>query len=319
MASTLVPRVAVLMSTYQGERHVAEQLRSILQQLPPGGRILVRDDGSSDGTVSCIESLAEPAINLIEGANLGFGASFLTLLQMTPRDIDLVLFADQDDIWLPGKIERAWQHLAPLAGRPALYGSAKRLVDAQLHPLGTSPPWPRMPSLRNALVENIVTGCTAAINRPAVALLQRAGVPAHVYFHDWWMYLVLSAFGQIVIDPSPTLLYRQHESNQIGQGAGTLERYAGMARFLRRRDWVGILLAQAEALGTHYGADLDAEARALVSQVFERQRGRLRPRWALILSAARWRQFTAHEPALRLLLLFHRWRLWPPPQRRLQP
>jgi glycosyltransferase involved in cell wall biosynthesis len=314
----LPPRVVVLMSTFHGERHVAEQLRSILQQLPATGRVLVRDDGSNDATVACIEAFAEPRIEIVRGANIGFGASFLTLLTLAPDDADLILFADQDDVWLPGKIERAWQHLAPLAGSAALYGGAKRLVDANMRLLGTSPPWPRPPSFRNALVENIVTGCTAAINRPALALLKLAG-PAHgVHFHDWWLYLVISAFGRVVFDDTPTVLYRQHGGNQIGQGAGTAQRYAGMLRFLLRRDWVGILTAQVAALMRHYGGLLGAEHRALVLRHFQLEGQHALPRWRLILGPARWRQHLAHEFALRALLLLHRWYLWPLPGRRLQ-
>jgi glycosyltransferase involved in cell wall biosynthesis len=193
------------MSTYCGERFVVEQLQSILGQLPPDGSILVRDDGSPDGTADVIANFADHRIVLTRGENLGFGASFLTLLARVPRDADMVMFADQDDLWLPGKIDRAWQHLQPLADRPALYGSAQMLTDAELRPLHATPPWPRGPSLLNALTENIITGCTAALNRPAVELLQRGGVPEGVRFHDWWMYLVVSAFGTVVFDDQPTL------------------------------------------------------------------------------------------------------------------
>jgi glycosyltransferase involved in cell wall biosynthesis len=137
------PRVVVLMSTYNGERFVAEQLRSILEQLPGSGRVFVRDDGSSDSTVTTIQAIADPRISMTAGSNLGFGRSFLTLLAESPADADLVMFADQDDVWLPGKISRAWQHLQPLGERPALYGSGQMLADAQLRPLHATPPWPQ--------------------------------------------------------------------------------------------------------------------------------------------------------------------------------
>lgn len=309
--------VVVLMSTYQGERYVAEQLHSILAQLPAEGRILIRDDGSRDRTVDVIGTFADPRITLVRGDNIGFGASFLTLLAGAPDDADMVMFSDQDDVWLPEKIQRAWAHLQQLGATPGLYGSAKMLVDQSLRPLLPSPSWPRGPSFTNALMENIVTGCTAAINRPALALMKHAGVAPGVRFHDWWLYLVISAFGQVVYDDEPTLLYRQHAGNQIGQGAGRLDRFLQIVGFLERHDWVGILLAQARALQRHYGSELSREASATVLRHFRLTGVRAAPRWRLVFGATRWRQFGRDELFLRLLLLLHKLRLWPLPHRRL--
>jgi glycosyltransferase involved in cell wall biosynthesis len=307
--------VVVLMSTYQGERYVGEQLRSILDQLPPGGCIRVRDDGSRDGTVHAIEALGDERILCQCGPNLGFARSFLTLLAQAPADADLVMFSDQDDVWLPGRIERAWRHLAALGPVPGLYGSGQMLVDASLRPLHRTPVWPQGPSLRGALTENMVTGCTAALNRQAVQLLQRAGVVQGVHFHDWWLYLVVSAFGRVVVDAEPTVLYRQHRHNHIGYRAGWLGRNVGNLRFLWRHDFVGILLAQVGALQRHYGAQLDPAGRQLLAQHFCSSHGRVVARWRLILSGRRWRQHKASEIGLRLQLALHRLRLWPLPGR----
>lgn len=317
-AALATPRVVVLMSTYQGERFVAEQLQSILSQLPEDGQVLVRDDGSHDHTADIVEATRDPRVRLIRGQNLGFGGSFLTLMALAPPDADLVLCADQDDVWLPGKILRAWQHLQPLGDEPALYGSAQMLVDAQLNPLHATPPWPRPPSLAGALTENMITGCTAALNRAGVQLLQRAGVPPGVRFHDWWFYVVVSAFGRVVIDDQPTMLYRQHGGNQIGHGAGFLGRQRQIVRFLLRNDWVGILLAQVTELMRCYGTDLPPPARQLVLNHFKAASGgRMVPRWRLVFSLRRWRHTAFGELALRVLLALHRLRLWPLPARRL--
>lgn len=316
-AHATVPRVVVLMSTYQGEKFVAEQLRSILDQLPELGQILVRDDGSSDGTASIIEGLGDTRVQLLRGANLGFGGSFLTLLSMASPETDLVMFADQDDVWLPGKIDRAWLHLLPLGDVPGLYGSAQMLVDAELKPLHATRHWPGQPSLAGALTENMITGCTAALNRSALHLLQRAGVPPKVHFHDWWLYLVVSAFGRVVIDDEPTLLYRQHGGNHIGHGAGWLGRQRQIVRFLLRNDWVGILLAQVAELLRCYGPELREPARRLVLDHFKEKSGHMVPRWRLVFSPHRWRQTAFSEAAFRSLLILHILKLWPPARRRL--
>jgi glycosyltransferase involved in cell wall biosynthesis len=312
-----VARVVVLMSSYNGERYIADQLRSILCQLPERGMVLLRDDGSKDGTLEAVASLADERIQVQRGDNLGFGASFLTLLAQVPDDAGLVMFSDQDDVWLPGKIERAGAALARCGERPALYGSAQMLVDEALRPLGPTAPWPTGASFHGALTENIITGCTAALNAPAVRLLKQAGAPSGVRFHDWWCYLVISAFGEVVLDDQPTLLYRQHGRNQIGHGAGWWGRQRQIARFLWRNDWVGILLSQVSALMQHYGQSLSPQARALVVHHFGMRDGRVYPRWSLVFSMRRWRQGAVWDLALRVLLASHRLYLWPLPGRRL--
>jgi len=315
--TAVLPRVIVLMSTYQGERFVGEQLRSILSQLPPHGKVMVRDDGSGDGTVDQVIAVGDPRVTLIRGSNLGFGRSFLTLLAQVPQDSDMVMFSDQDDVWLPDKIERAWRHLREFDGRPALYGSAQMLVDAALRPLHATPPWPRGPSLANALTENIITGCTAALNRPAIELLQRGGVPDGVRFHDWWLYLVVSAFGTVVYDDQPALLYRQHGGNVIGHGAGWFGRQRGVLRYLLRNDWVGILQLQVGAFLKHYGDSLQPGTRDWICRHFHATGSEAAFRWRLVFTARRWRQAWVGDIALRILLVAHRLRLWPLPRRRL--
>ena len=310
-------RVVVLMSTYNGAPYVEVQLRSILEQLPTDGLVLVRDDGSRDGTPEVVRALADPRVVVQQGDNLGFGASFLTLLSDVPEDAGLVLFSDQDDLWLPGKLDRAGAALAPFRDEPALYGSTQMLADAALRPLHATHSWPAGPSFRAALTENIITGCTAALNAAAVRLLQRAGAAPGVRFHDWWCYLVVSAFGQVVFDEQPTLLYRQHGHNQIGHGTGWWGRQWQMLRFIARNDWVGILLAQVGALQVQYGARLPPAQRALLECYFRPSVAGLLPSWRLVFSLRRWRDRWVGELALRLLLGAYRLRLWPLPGRRI--
>jgi glycosyltransferase involved in cell wall biosynthesis len=311
-------RVVVLLSAYNGSEFIVEQIRSILEQLPPSGRVIVRDDGSIDGTTDVVNTLKDDRVLVERGNNLGFGASFLTLLSLVPDDARVVMFSDQDDVWLPGKIGRAGAALARCGDAPALYGSAQMLVDEALRPLGPTAPWPAGPSFRGALTENIITGCTAALNAPAVRLLRQAGAAPGVHFHDWWCYLVISAFGQVVFDDQPTLLYRQHGRNQIGHGAGWWGRQRQIVRFLLRNDWVGILMAQVQALDAHYGAQLPAEARGLLDRYFARSVDGLAPGWRLVFSTQRWRQHWHGEIALRLLLAAWRVKAWPLAGRRLQ-
>ncbi len=293
-------QVVVLLSSYQGERFIAQQLESILTQLPRGGRILLRDDGSSDNTVDRIEAFGDSRISVTRGANVGFVRSFLALLEAVPADADIIMLCDQDDVWLPNKIERAVDHLKGLTGQPALYCSRLQLVDKCLNPIGLSPSWPRPPSFKNALTENIVTGCTCAINRAALPLAQRYGNPELIYFHDWWLYLVLTAFGKVVVDTQPTILYRQHAGNTIGMGAG-MRRYLAIFRFLSRRSWVHIMYNQIENFRMLYAEKLSPENRRLFDRYFDPHRSITVAR--LLLAPMRFRQSLVSDILLRLLLL----------------
>ena len=102
------PRVSVLMSTYNGEKYLHEQINSILGQQGVEIHLLIRDDGSSDGTVEICKEYAKKynQITFYQGENLGVGKSFLDLLKHAP-DADYYSFADQDDVWLEDKIIRA--------------------------------------------------------------------------------------------------------------------------------------------------------------------------------------------------------------------
>jgi glycosyltransferase involved in cell wall biosynthesis len=261
-------RVVILMSTYQGEQFVAEQIESILKQLPPDGRLLVRDDGSRDGTASIVRSFVDPRITLTCGPNIGFAQSFFTLMAATPDDAEMIMLSDQDDVWLPQKIGRAWEYLKDTDGVPTLYCSRQQLVDGNLDPIALSKRCLRPPSFQNALTENIVTGCTAAFNRDALLLALQIKVQERVYFHDWWLYLVITAFGKVIVDGEATILYRQHAGNAIGRGAGLMQ-YVEILRFMRKRSWVHIMYRQIEEFSAVYTSQLSYSQKKLLGDYFD--------------------------------------------------
>lgn len=299
------------MSTYNGEQYIKEQIESILTQLPPDGRLLIRDDGSRDATVSLIKQANNPAITLVQGENIGFAKSFITLLHMAPPDSEMLMFADQDDVWLQNKIERAWQVIKTSDNKPILYCSAQTLVDEKLKPLETTAPWARPPSFKGAISENIVTGCTAAMSPTAAEILRRTKISNNIRFHDWWSYLVISAFGDVYVDNTPTILYRQHSNNQIGRGAGWIGRQIKIMRFLQKNDWVQILLDQITELKQVYGDELNWDKRKLIEKNFHFSDGKANIRWHLVFSGTRWRQTVLSEVLFRVLLLAKKISIYP--------
>ncbi|BFH71107.1 hypothetical protein J27TS7_48950 [Paenibacillus dendritiformis] len=216
-------KVQILVSTYNGEKYLAEQLDSLLQQTHSHFFITIRDDGSSDSTTAIISEYVSHYPHKIEAfyeKNVGVVASFFELLTYhVHQDTNYVCFCDQDDVWMPDKLERGIQTLSLCSdGLPMMYLTPTLMVDHTLKPLNCWPPFPKKgPSFFNALVENIAVGATIMLNRPAIDLMQRnMPSPQNIVMHDWWAYLVVSAFGKVIYDEKPSIYYRQHQGNVVG-------------------------------------------------------------------------------------------------------
>jgi glycosyltransferase involved in cell wall biosynthesis len=227
--------VTILLSTYQGERFLNEQLSSIASQTRDNWTLLWRDDGSSDSSVEYVKAFSAKRPGRVvhvdtQTGNLGAAGSFMYLLAKAPEE-GLFAFCDQDDVWLPEKLSRAVDALRDIPDEmPAIYCTRQLLVDKNLKALGCSQKPKRLPSFHNALVQNIVTGCTIVMNARARSVVLSAKMPKNS-MHDWWSYLaVTAAGGQIIFDDEPSLLYRQHDSNTIGNPGGIMSRAVGAIR-----------------------------------------------------------------------------------------
>jgi len=224
-------RVAVLLSTHNGAPFLEAQLRSLLAQTHRDWVLYWRDDGSSDDTQRLAAEFAAELgagrfVTVPGERRVGTAASFLTLLRVAHADGHAIMaFADQDDVWLPEKLARGVAGLAASRREtPALYCARQLLVDADLRRLAVSFPFRRRPGFPAALTQNIATGCTIMLNRPAAALLCASRAPAGC-MHDWWCYLLVAgAGGHILADREPVVLYRQHDRNLIGAAAGRTRR-----------------------------------------------------------------------------------------------
>jgi hypothetical protein len=222
--------LAIVLATYNGERFLPELLGSLRGQTVRDWRLLVRDDGSTDGTVDLVRRTAEldPRIELFadDFGRRGPSGSFGALLEeAVRRGAAHVALADQDDAWLPDKLERqlaALRAAERTAGtdRPILVHTDLAVVDEQLRPRHPSMirlqrlEAGRERPLRALLFHNCVTGCTALANR---ALLERAlPIPERAMMHDWWLGQCAAAFGNLVFLDTATLLYRQHGNNAVG-------------------------------------------------------------------------------------------------------
>lgn len=195
-------------------------------------------------------------MNILESqSRVGPVKSFFELLNRAGGDFDLYCFADQDDVWAGSKIERAAQELSRVKNRPAMYCSRLEYVDEQCKHIRYSRP-PRIISFENALVENIATGCTVAINSKSRNLLLRTPTEA-IYMHDWWFYIFHAAIGDVLYDNFPAIQYRQHSANAVGAETGIVSMCRKRFRRLFQRDSGGIFRVSRQARSFKaYFADL---------------------------------------------------------------
>lgn len=219
--------IDILMATYNGEKFLRPQLDSILQQSNQDWRLMIRDDCSTDETVEVIKEyqlLRPEQIRLIQAEQPSGSAqnNFFQLLQYSSAEY--TMFADQDDVWLPQKIQLTLDKMQQMvqqygAETPLLVHTDLAVVDSFLRIL--NPSLFQMQNmdaarnkLNNILVQNIVTGCTMMVNRPLLDLVTE--IPKHAVMHDMWLALVAAAFGEIGFVDRATMLYRQHGDNANG-------------------------------------------------------------------------------------------------------
>lgn len=219
--------IQVLMSTYNGEKYVKTQLDSILSQEKVKVRLLIRDDGSRDSTVSILRCYEKKHSNIrvYEGKNLGASKSFFDLIKNADDRISYFAFSDQDDVWKKEKLYQAVSQLSAFEQEAALYCGSYIVTDNNLQTLKNNIRINN--SLQNkfasAMIENGCSGATAVFNRNLLQIVQRK-IPQKAYMHDWWLYLMATAFGVVIYDEKAYLLYRQHENNVLGVANTVLQK-----------------------------------------------------------------------------------------------
>jgi glycosyltransferase involved in cell wall biosynthesis len=221
------PQVDILLATYNGEKFLEELLESIFTQSYLHFRILVRDDGSSDGTSMILDRYVDrypkKIVRIISPQQLGTKNNFSELMHHT--ESPYVFFCDQDDVWFPDKIANSLLKMSRLENEfgpdtPLLVHTDLKVVDENLQMINPSfwnfaglKPY-RSHSLNRILLQNVVTGCTALINKPLLQLARP--IPPGAVMHDWWIAIVAAAFGKIATIDRATMYYRQHPSNMLG-------------------------------------------------------------------------------------------------------
>ncbi len=239
---TIMRTVDILLSTHNGSSFLQDQLNSIFKQSNTTWHLIARDDGSKDKTLAILNDVCENFPDLVEITQtmtgcLGPAGSFSLLLSCAQAPY--MMLCDQDDVWLPDKIEKTLSAMRAAEERfgvntPLLVHTDLCVVDCNLEQLSQSflkyqnlnPKLAK--SLNRLLPQNFVTGCTVMINQSLAKLA--TPIPKDAIMHDWWLALVAVAFGQIVYLNEPTVLYRQHGTNSIGAKLWGLKRIVALAQ-----------------------------------------------------------------------------------------
>lgn len=209
------------MSTYNGQEFLAEQIRSIQAQTFTDWTLLIRDDGSKDRTREIIVDFVQQDsrihfINPDSTENLGVIKSFHALVQY--QRADAYFFSDQDDVWLPDKLQVTLQTAQSYpADQPLMIYTDLKVVNQDLRVMTESMVRSQSHHANTELVqeltENTVTGGTSMINH---ALAELWTMTDDILMHDWYLALLATAFGKLVYIDQPTELYRQHAENVLG-------------------------------------------------------------------------------------------------------
>lgn len=220
--------IDILLSTYNGEKYLYAQIVSIQKQTMQNWRLLVRDDGSTDNTIDILESFALTDKRILflkdNKGNLGVVRSFEQLLYYSTANY--IMFVDQDDVWLPNKIEHTLQAILKMEtkepDKSLLVFTDVFVVDSELKKISSSfikregYDVSVVTDVNRLAVSNCIMGCTVMIN----SIAKQFVLPFSKYtlMHDWWIGLIIAKYGKVTYLDEPTSLYRQHANNQVGSG-----------------------------------------------------------------------------------------------------
>lgn len=207
-----VARVSVAMATYNGLAHLDEQLSSLLEALAPGDELVVVDDASTDGTWERLQQLDDARVRLHRNpTNLGVRASFERALSLARFEV--ILLADQDDVWERDKRDRL---LAPfmadarvmvaISDASLIDGSGQRFAESFMATRGGFDG-----SLAGTLVRSRFLGCAMAVRRDVLRLA--LPIPARAPMHDMWLGVVGGVLGRVVYVDARLMCYRRHGGN----------------------------------------------------------------------------------------------------------
>lgn len=223
--------VSVCMATHNGAQFLGEQLATILPQLAAGDELVVVDDLSSDGTMDILRRTAAdttgPSVRVYQNQiNLGAIRSFERALGLATKNI--VLLCDQDDRWMPRKVNRIRRAFAEDQTATLVLSDAQLIDEAgQVFTQSRAETKPFRFGLLSNLARNSFLGCAMAFERSSLSYC--LPIPARIPMHDQWIGMLHTIFGKVVYVAEPLIQYRRHSAN------ATADQHAPAAQMLKWR------------------------------------------------------------------------------------
>lgn len=264
-------KVLVMMSTYNGEKFIEEQIKSIINQEFVKTYLIISDDKSSDNTLKILEKFKSsyPENFLEIHTKNKFGSpskNFFYLINNCPDNFDYYAISDQDDVWGKHKIFKA---IKKIDEGFDIYGSRTTIVNKNLEKLDLSPLFNKKPSFANAIVQSIAGGNTMVFNKKLLLKLKFYNF-TDAPSYDWFIYIFSTYTGlKFYYDEEPNILYRQHGQNEIGSNLGFINQLKRMqltfkGKFLKWKKQNLLMIKKFEHEGTF-------ENKHLVNLIYEYQ------------------------------------------------
>lgn len=270
--------VTVVMATYNGEKYLDEQLDSILSSTYKDFKLYIFDDGSQDSTMEILNRYKvkypdKIHINQNE-TNLGVTLNFLNAIINTSSEY--IMLCDQDDVWKKDKIAKTLKRMKQMEVQfgkdlPIAVFTDANVTDSKLNIIHESffrsgRLNPSLTDLPHLLMENKLIGCTLMINGAIRRILQSKPLPRRARFHDGWLGLIAASLGKISFIPEPTLLYRQHEANVVGNRGFLSYIVNRVSNLKRQKEALIALQMQAKEFADLYHDYIDSNKMELIMQ-----------------------------------------------------
>lgn len=293
-------RVNILISAYNGQTYICEQMDSLVAQTYKNIHIYVRNDGSTDATKQVLGKYEKfDNITIINGDNIGYGRSFLWLLRYADEG-DYWAFCDQDDVWMPDKVERAVECLQKMpANEINMYVHDYEITDEDLKPSGK-----RTPGIKNYSFQMALTECRhmgfATVFNSAMRKKMLLGNTEILPSHDWWAELVAMEFGNIFEDEYVGAFHRRIvESISSTKLQSRVKWFVGA---LKGKSEIPILASQ---FLVTFENEIKTEHRKVLHN-FDVERYHLGKALKKAFYPKRWRSSLASEIVVRCLMLIGR-------------
>lgn len=290
-------KVNIVMSTYNGEKYLREQMDSLLRQRYENIDIYVRDDGSKDNTVKILKEYEKSyGIHVIEGENKGYAASFIEVLAAA-EDGDYWSFCDQDDIWFPEKVSLAVKWLdGQKQDKPLLYYSLSEMFDESGKSLGILEPPRGSLCFRRSMTGTFGVGFSMVINRRMRDEMLKCD-PYKTHSHDWLAEAIALGFGKVHVNHKICARYRRLKASvsrdsMIKKIKWTLTTLRGNGDVAERnREYLRV-----------YREELNPQKRKM-AELFDNETYSFKKSIKKAFYPKRWRPWFASELVIRFLML----------------